>query len=83
MQSLFELALSGPDVMAILKRVNALGLPKAGPPDKLRCDAKERKITEDWVDRWAPKCKFDIMAFWDDAGWLRLDRDTIVKVSME
>src|SRR5262245_37580043 len=82
MKTNFELAFSGPDNLAILKHLQAVGLPVTGVPAEIRSDAKERKVTAAWVDRWAAKCKFYIMADWTNAGWLRLDRDTIVKLSL-
>jgi hypothetical protein len=76
-----QLGLAGPDLAAILGSLRAQGLPREGEPAKLLVDGSAKKPAADWLAR-ALNCKSQFMARWE-AGWIRMDRDKIVKVSMD
>jgi hypothetical protein len=78
-----NLGLSGPDPVEILRRIKDALLPNAGAPDTLYADARERKVTPDWLEKWPLKTKDFLRAGWKGRGWLRLDPGLIVKTSID
>lgn len=82
MNTTLELAFAGPDLVAVLQRLGSRGLPHAGPPVKIVTDGKARKPKGDWLGTAANSCKFAFIAYWKAGGWISLDRDTIVKLSI-
>jgi hypothetical protein len=82
MRATLDLAFAGPDLVQILEQLRARGLPSTNDPSEVTVDARIQKIKKDWLRTAASNCKFKFMATWKDEGWLRLDRGTIVKLSI-
>jgi hypothetical protein len=80
MKSKLQLAFAGPDLSAVLRELRARNLPHPGDPDKIITDGKARKVGAKWLEQGS-NCKTSFMAMWT-GGWLSLDRDTIVKLSI-
>lgn len=82
MKVTLELGLAGSDLIAIARRLQEVFMPNAGAPDSLYVDGK-KKVTDDWLEKWASQSPDFIRAKWEDRGWIRLDPGTIVKISIE
>jgi hypothetical protein len=77
-----ELGLTGPNLIAIFRRLQEVFLPNVGLPSSLYVDGK-KKVTPDWLEKWSAQTPDFLRAVWDKVGWIRLDPGTIVKISLE
>lgn len=76
-----ELGLAGSDLVAIGRALLDAGLTGPGTPTGLSIDGRARKPTEDWLETATAACRNYVMARWGKDGWLRVDRDRLVKIS--
>lgn len=83
MKVTLRLGLSGPDLPAIFRCLQEVFLPDAGPPTTLFVDTGGKKVVNGWLERWSAETKDFLSAEWEGRGRLRLDPETIVKVSLE
>jgi hypothetical protein len=83
MKTRFEVAFAATDVAEILRKLHAMRLPASDLPARVWSDGKERKIGDDWLERWMLAAKLDAIARWSDGARVRFDRNSIVKMTLE
>jgi hypothetical protein len=82
MKVTLELALAGPDLVAIFRRLREVLMPDSGLPTSLYV-AGNKRVTPDWLEKWSAQSKDFLRAKWEGRGWIRLDPGTIVKISLD
>lgn len=78
--------LSGKDLVTLARALVSSGLIHSGEPSSLTVDDKPKPVTHDWIERWAPACRREVMADWKGAPvgeFLSLERDEIVKAETQ
>ncbi len=75
-------SLETPDKIALLRSILGLPLFTEKKLHRITVDAREKKVTLDWFDKWVATCKQTIFLYWDEneEDFIIFDQDGMVKI---